>query len=88
MQILDNLQILHKPRQLLPRYHRPSGADLACRRPCLHVIMKPIDLLPAALLHRLAPLLTRWAEWPNRAFYLRQAIDRSFERRELIEAYK
>ena len=50
--------------------------------------MKPIDLLPAPLLHRLAPLLTRWAEWPNRAFYLRQAIDRSFERRELIEAYK
>ena len=50
----------------------------------LHVQMSFLDLVPAAMLRRLEPLLTRWAEWPNVFWYWRQAIWRSYERREAM----
>jgi len=49
--------------------------------------MSFLDLVPAAMLRRLESLLTRGAEWPNAFWYWRQAIWRSYERREAMARF-
>jgi len=67
----------------------PRGEITPIFQPFLnsHVQMSFLDLVPAAMLRRLESLFTRGAEWPNVFWYWRQAIWRSYERREAMARF-